>query len=524
MPSREAGEVLGGKYRLVNRLGTGGMGSVWRAEHLTLTSPVAIKLIEPTTARESDALHRFLREARTAAALRSPHVVQILDYGLDGDSPFIVMELLDGESLAERLDRQTRLGVSETARVIQHISRALGRAHEAGIVHRDLKPENVFIVRNDDEEVAKVLDFGIVKADPNTFGTANSGAATRTGTLLGTPYFMSPEQAEGDKSVDFRADIWALGVIAYRCLLGRLPFTGDSVGRLILEICSRPLPVPSHRGPVPEGFDTWFARACAREPGDRFESAKRASAELSRLTDELSSSSPETPRPPEPHPLALATTTLKSSSTEVLPPPSSTEVLPPPRQRLRPLALALAAVAAVSLATTITVQVVRTAKGGDRAPPLAQVVERRAALEAARSATGAAAASPPAAEAAPPASRWPSAHAAQQTVTSPAATPAPEVAAPLGAPAARAESTPSDAPASPAAGNSSAASSWREAPVTRRSGPTKTGAASPDDLDAPSRATLVKPPVRARKPPERKPPERKPQQDAPSRPKIDLGI
>src|SRR6188508_1437799 len=129
MRIREAGQVLGGKYRLVARLGGGGMGSVWRAEHLSLSSPVAIKLIEPATAREPDGLHRFLREARTAAALRSPHVVQIFDYGVDGDTPYIVMELLDGESLAERLNREGCLGVPEVARIVQHIARALGRAH-----------------------------------------------------------------------------------------------------------------------------------------------------------------------------------------------------------------------------------------------------------------------------------------------------------------------------------------------------------------------------------------------------------
>jgi len=476
MPRREEGEVLGGKYRLVNRLGTGGMGSVWRAEHLTLSSPVALKLIEPTTARESDALHRFLREARTAAALRSPHVVQILDYGVDGDSPYIVMELLDGESLAERLARQTRLSPAETARIIQHISRALVRAHEAGIVHRDLKPENVFIVKNDDEEVAKVLDFGIVKADPNTFGTANSGAATRTGTLLGTPYFMSPEQAEGVKSVDFRADIWALGVIAYRCLIGQLPFCGDSVGRLILEICSRPLPVPSHRGPVPDGFDAWFARACARDASDRFESAKRAASELSRLTDDTAASSPvETPRPPETNSLALATTTLKSSSTEVL---------PLPRRGPRPLALALAAVAAVSLASAISVRLLRSAddRSADSdatSPPAATVQQRLEALEASANAAGSPAPSPAISPASQP----------LPGERPPAAASLPEVSSP--------EVSPTEA-----------ASSGVTAPAS-------TAPVSTLDDREPSNAA---PPPRARKASERRAPE------TAAKPKIDLGI
>jgi serine/threonine protein kinase len=496
MPRREEGEVLGGKYRLVNRLGTGGMGSVWRAEHLTLSSPVALKLIEPTTARESDALHRFLREARTAAALRSPHVVQILDYGVDGDSPYIAMELLDGESLAERLARQSRLSPTETARIIQHIARALGRAHEAGIVHRDLKPENVFIVKNDDEEVAKVLDFGIVKADPNTFGPANSGAATRTGTLLGTPYFMSPEQAEGVKSVDFRADIWALGVIAYRCLIGQLPFCGDSVGRLILEICSRPLPVPSHRGPVPDGFDAWFARACAREANDRFESAKRAAAELSRLTDDAASSSPvETPRPPETNSFALATTTLKSSSTEVL---------PLPRRRPRPFALALAAVAAVSLASAISVRLLRSTDdpGAEDAelPPQSTVQQRLEALEA-------------------------SAHASASPALPPSLRPPPGERAPVtAAPGARAtagaEPSSVTAPGStaPVATASASSSPGLDAPSERAPAPSSTGASAHDAMLEDREPSSAPPPPRARKAPERKAPE------AAAKPKIDLGI
>jgi eukaryotic-like serine/threonine-protein kinase len=318
MQDREAGQTLGGKYRLVRLLGQGGMGSVWHAEHLTLSSPVALKLIDPSTAKDPDTVQRFLREARTAAALRSPHVVQILDYGVDGDTPYIAMELLDGESLAERLTRAGRLSTRETARMIQHVARAIGRAHEAGIVHRDLKPENVFIVKNDDEEVIKVLDFGIVKANPAALGGSAAPASTRTGTLLGTPYYMSPEQAAGEKSVDHRADIWALGVIAFKCLIGHLPFRGDSVGKLILEICSQPLPVPSHIGKVPHGFDTWFARACSRDPAQRFQSAKQAAAEFGRL-DENTLAALESPSqaPGENGERGLGATTGHSTNSEI---------------------------------------------------------------------------------------------------------------------------------------------------------------------------------------------------------------
>ena len=168
--------VLAGKYRLIRQLGKGGMGSVWYAEHLALESPVAIKLIDPEIANNPEALSRFFREAKAAASLRSPHVVQILDHGVDGDTPYIAMEVLEGESLATRLDRTKRLSPAETSRIVTQVARALARAHEASIVHRDLKPENVFLVRNDEEEIAKVLDFGIAKSTSNVLASSASGS------------------------------------------------------------------------------------------------------------------------------------------------------------------------------------------------------------------------------------------------------------------------------------------------------------------------------------------------------------
>ncbi|MEO7035412.1 MAG: serine/threonine-protein kinase [Polyangiaceae bacterium] len=277
--------VIAGKYRLLQKLGEGGMGSVWRAEHLTLRSQVAIKLIDPSLATTNDARDRFLREAQSAASLRSPHVVQILDHGVDEGTPYIAMELLDGESLGERLARVGRLEPSEAARLLVQIGRAVGRAHDSRIVHRDLKPDNVFIVRNDDEEIAKVLDFGIAKLSTQGIDDAATGG-TRTGAMLGTPYYMSPEQAEGARSLDHRSDIWAMGVIAFECLLGRRPFDGETIGGLVLSICSRPLPVPSSCGLVPASFDAWFARACCRDVNGRFTSAREASAELKRLCED----------------------------------------------------------------------------------------------------------------------------------------------------------------------------------------------------------------------------------------------
>jgi eukaryotic-like serine/threonine-protein kinase len=271
-------QVLSGKYRLERELGRGGMGSVWLAQHLTLRSPVAIKLIDPAIATNTEALSRFLREAQAAASLRSPHVVQILDHGVDEGVPFIVMELLDGESLAARLERQRRLSPHETAQLLTQVARAMTKAHEAGIVHRDLKPDNIFIVRNDEEEMAKVLDFGVAKSQTHGLGAISS--ATRTGSVLGTPYYMSPEQAEGSKLVDHRTDIWAMGVIAWECLVGARPFEAETLGGLLLAICAREMPTPSRMGAVPAGFDAWFVRACSRDVNHRFVTAKEAAQEL----------------------------------------------------------------------------------------------------------------------------------------------------------------------------------------------------------------------------------------------------
>jgi eukaryotic-like serine/threonine-protein kinase len=268
-----AGTILAGRYRLVSLLGRGGMGEVWRAEHLGLNAPVAVKLMGPEFAASAEALQRFNREAQSAAALRSPHVVQILDHGVDPESksPFIAMELMEGETLAHRIGRAGSLSLAETARVVTHVARALSRAHEAGVVHRDLKPDNIFLVRNEDEEIAKVLDFGIAKVNTQSL---SGDVATRTGAVMGTPYYMSPEQIGGSKSVDHRTDLWALGVIACECATGRRPFDADTIGGLVLAICTAQIPAPSSLGPVASGFDAWAARALERDPARRFQSAR----------------------------------------------------------------------------------------------------------------------------------------------------------------------------------------------------------------------------------------------------------
>ena len=274
------GLVLAKRFRLVTKLGEGGMGSVWRADDLTLDSQVAVKLIDPNIASSAEALGRFKREAQAAAALRSVHVVQILDHGFDVENglPFIAMELLEGESLAARLTRMQRLPAMDTADILSQVARALTRAHEKGIVHRDLKPDNIFLVHEGENEIAKVLDFGIAKRTGVLGNTG--GVKTNTGAMLGTPYYMSPEQALGQSTIDHRTDIWSLGIIAYECLTGMRPFDKETLGALLMAICNEPLPVPSTVAPVPSGFDAWFAKVAARKPEERFASAAEATAEL----------------------------------------------------------------------------------------------------------------------------------------------------------------------------------------------------------------------------------------------------
>ncbi len=291
------------------------MGSVWRAEHTSLGTPVAIKLINPELARGQNLLARFHREAQAAAKLRSVHVVQILDHGVDEGVPYIAMECLEGESLAQRLTAERKLTPAATAQVMAGVCRALLRAHRLGIVHRDLKPDNIFLAREETTTIVKVLDFGIAKlldkserVDPVAATQAASGATqdaapdkgldssvvertetgalqgatpnlgpqerTATGAVLGTPRYMSPEQTRGRSDLDGRSDLWALAVIAFECLTGTRTFTAATAGDLILQICSDPIPVPSSIASVPDGFDSWFARATERDPADRFQTVR----------------------------------------------------------------------------------------------------------------------------------------------------------------------------------------------------------------------------------------------------------
>ncbi|MGH7268835.1 MAG: serine/threonine-protein kinase, partial [Polyangiaceae bacterium] len=205
-----------------------------------------------------------------------PHVVQILDHGVWQGTPYIAMELLDGEDLAKRIQRVGKMTPVEVVRIVAQVCRALNKAHAAGIVHRDLKPDNIYLVPDDEREIAKVLDFGIAKTS-----TGIDGSNTKTGAMLGTPYYMSPEQAQGIRAVDARSDLWSLAVIAFQALTGKLPFESEALGDLLVKIIVAPVPVPTQIAPeLPPTFDAWWAKASQRDPSARFQAARELADSL----------------------------------------------------------------------------------------------------------------------------------------------------------------------------------------------------------------------------------------------------
>lgn len=275
----QVGQILVGKYRVVREIGRGGMAAVYEAEQLSLGKKVAVKILAAELSASSIVIERFFREARAAASVKSPHIVDVYDSGrLDDGRPFITMEMLEGESLYDRMARVRIIDVETTVRVIVHTAKGLMKAHAASIVHRDLKPENIFLTRGEDgEELCKILDFGLAKfyAPVNPEEKAEK-RLTREGAVFGTPAYMSPEQVKGQGNVDHRADLWAVGCMAYECLIGRPVWNMDQgVAMTFASIATGPIPVPSQaRADLPPSFDAWFKKALDRDPAKRFQTAK----------------------------------------------------------------------------------------------------------------------------------------------------------------------------------------------------------------------------------------------------------
>ena len=290
--------MIADRFRLVRPLGRGGMGVVWVAHDQRLDSPCAIKFL--LASLDDRARARFALEAKSAAQLRSPNVVTVLDHGEADGVPYIAMELLEGEDLAARLAKG-KLSTQRTGEIVEHVARALGRAHAAGLIHRDLKPANIFLARDENREVVKVLDFGIAKAhvagtpgaSAGNAGEGQAFAMTATGVSMGTPSYMSPEQIDGI-DVDTRTDLWALAVVAYECLTGKLPFQSESLGRLYgLVLSSTPAAPTSIAPELPPAIDAWFERALAKDRAGRFGSARELADTLSRALELSGEAKPE---------------------------------------------------------------------------------------------------------------------------------------------------------------------------------------------------------------------------------------
>jgi serine/threonine-protein kinase len=288
MPSvdLERGALVAGKYRLDRPLGEGGMGVVWAATHTVTGKSCALKFLKDEAGRE-----RFLREARAACAIRHPNVAPVHDVLEAEGRPLLVMDLLDGEPLSRWLARAKVLSIEDTARVMVPVIDAVLAIHEQGIVHRDLKPDNVFITRTTNGALdVKVLDFGIAKIT-GPIDSETTPALTKTGTMMGTPYYMAPEQIFGDKDVDVRADVWALGVMLYECLAGSRPTEAEGVGQVVKVIATDAI-VPLDRAApgVPLDLAELDAEMLSRNKEDR--------PALYRVRDALAKHLPSSTQPP----------------------------------------------------------------------------------------------------------------------------------------------------------------------------------------------------------------------------------
>ncbi|HEY0706380.1 MAG TPA: serine/threonine-protein kinase, partial [Polyangia bacterium] len=281
-PDSRVGELVSGKYRITRWIARGGMGEVYEAEHLLLRRRVALKCLNAALAHDEAYVRRFCREAKAAASLQSEHIATVTDIDFLPDrAPYLVMELLDGEDLARTIKRGP-LPVSRAVDIALQVCRGLALAHRSGLVHRDLKPANVFLCRRDDGGVlAKILDFGIAK-----MSTVEEVALTGPGAVMGTAYYMAPEQARGSLTVDARADIYAIGAMLYEALSGRRPFQGSTYNEVLYKVMTTtPTPLGALDPALPERLTAVIARAMAPDPEDRHPSVEDLAAALSSFEE-----------------------------------------------------------------------------------------------------------------------------------------------------------------------------------------------------------------------------------------------
>jgi serine/threonine protein kinase len=273
------GETIG-NYMLTAKLGEGGMGVVYLAEHPVIGRKVAMKAIHPELSRNPEVVSRFVTEAKSVNQIGNEHIVDIHDFGTTGDGEFyFIMEFLQGEALSDRLKRSAPLDAARALAVAVQVADALGASHQHGIIHRDLKPENIFLItKSHTADFVKVLDFGLAKL---TQGEEKVSHKTRTGSVMGTPYYMAPEQCEGKANIDHRADIYSLGVILFEMVTGKVPFGGEGYGEIIVKHITAAVPSPRAINPLlPPSIESVILRALAKRREDRFQSMEEFAAAL----------------------------------------------------------------------------------------------------------------------------------------------------------------------------------------------------------------------------------------------------
>jgi serine/threonine protein kinase len=270
------GDIIDGKYRIVRLIGEGGMGAVYEGENTRIHRRVAIKVLHAGVAAQAEAVQRFEREAQAAGRIGSEHIVEVLDLGaLANGDRYLVMEFLEGEGLGGRIKARTRLTPAELCPIAFQLMEGLAAAHGAGIIHRDLKPDNVFLLkqRGGQRDFVKLLDFGISKF--NHLSGDSGFSMTRTGAVMGTPYYMAPEQAKGSREMDHRVDLYAAGVILYEALTGQVPFNADTFNELLFKIVlEEPKPLAQVDPSIDPAFAAIVVKAMARDPAHRFQSAQ----------------------------------------------------------------------------------------------------------------------------------------------------------------------------------------------------------------------------------------------------------
>ena len=277
------GQTLDGRYLIQKRLAAGGMGAIYLGRHIAVGRKVAIKFLHEQFTENDEVIKRFYREAQAAAAIAHKNIIDVWDVGVSpsGD-PYLAMEYLEGESLSSLLRRTGPVSLPAACGILESVLAALGAAHAKGVVHRDLKPDNIFLaqVAGESQPVVKIIDFGISKFTDDT----GASKITRTGSMLGTPAYMPPEQLRGDRDLDHRADLYAVGVILYQMLTGKVPFSGDHYNSLIVSVLTEPPLPPAEAFPAfPVEAETLVMRLLSKDPNDRPESTAALQKDILKL-------------------------------------------------------------------------------------------------------------------------------------------------------------------------------------------------------------------------------------------------